>query len=108
MPTRTPVTGLSLSSIISRTRSAAASVRLMIFGAMFSPSIVDQRYSTPIVGALPRVQGHLGFVAHPARVPRGIEHHVDGDVLDAFHRHGGIFHPARHVAGHRTARRRQD
>src|SRR5690349_16071716 len=42
MPTRTPVTGVSLSSMISRTRSAAASVRLMILrGIRLSLSSLD-------------------------------------------------------------------
>src|SRR5690606_2375117 len=44
-----------------------------------------------------------GFFAHAGRVPRGIEDHVDGDVLDAFYAAGSVFHPAGHFAGNRTA-----
>src|SRR5690606_5795303 len=105
-PTRTPATGPSASSMISRTPSAAASVRDMILSAMKA----SYRYLTIYTAwrrQLPPVERDLGFLAHARRVPGRVEHHVDGNVLDALDTARGVFYPARHFAGHRTPRRGQ-
>src|SRR5690554_7893426 len=107
MPTRSPMTGLSESSIISVMRSAAASVSDMILKAMdlsFYRRFTIYRLKRV---RLPPVQRNLGFFAHAGGIPGGIEHHVDGDILDAFHAARGILHPTGHFPCNRAARRGQ-
>src|SRR5688572_20368270 len=106
MPTRTPVTGSSLSAMISRTRSAAASVRDMIFRGIASLYRILPIYR-PKRSELPPVQRDLSLFAHPLRPPRRVVDHVDRDVLDALDAERGGFHPAGHFTGHRAAGRRQ-
>src|SRR3569623_162477 len=109
MPTRTPTTGVSLSAMISRTRSAAASVRLMIGrgigffrllwpidpnGSLGQPRLYRRLpIYTPDARKLPPVQRNLRFFGHPALVPRRIVDHVHRDALDALDGHRSIFHP---------------
>src|SRR5688572_7923075 len=106
MPTRTPVTGWSLSAMISRTRSAAASVRDMIFRGITSLYRLLPIYR-PKRSGLPPVQSDLSLFAHPFRAPRRVVDHVHRHILDALDAERRGFHPARHFPGHGAARRGQ-
>src|SRR5215216_4614765 len=98
-PTRKPRTGRSLRFMISRTRSAAASVSVMTFGegrrAGIGVSFV----------LLQHVQRHASFIRHARMIPGRLEHQIDLHAADTLDRGDGILHPSRHVARDRAARR---